>query len=69
MTDDEVASAPRLEEIDTDLRAALGGWTLVAHNASFERSFLGERIAQNAMLDSCEVAQLLFQIGRQLLQF
>lgn len=60
LTDEEVASAPPLESIDAELRAALGGWTLVAHNASFERSFLGERIAQNVMLDSCEVAQLLF---------
>lgn len=60
LTDEEVASAPALETIDAELRAALGGWTLVAHNAGFERSFLGERIAQNAMLDSCEVAQLLF---------
>ena len=60
LTDDEVAAAPPLAEIDQELRAALGGWTLVAHNAGFERSFLGDRIAQNAMLDSCEVAQLLF---------
>jgi DNA polymerase III epsilon subunit-like protein len=60
LTDDEVASAPRLDELDAELRAALGGWTLVAHNASFERSFLGERIVDHAMLDSCEVAQLLF---------
>ncbi len=60
LTDDEVAAAPSLESIDAELRSALGGWTLVAHNAAFERSFLGERIAQNAMLDSCEVAQLLF---------
>jgi DNA polymerase III epsilon subunit family exonuclease len=60
LTDEEVASAPPLGSIDDELRAALGGWTLVAHNAGFERSFLGERIAQNPMLDSCEVAQLLF---------
>ena len=60
LTDEEVAAAPRLEDIEAELSQALGGWTLVAHNAQFERSFLGERIAQNAMLDSCEVAQLLF---------
>ena len=60
LTDEEVAQAPALEAVDEELRAALGGWTLVAHNASFERSFLGDRIAANAILDSCEVAQLLF---------
>ena len=60
LTDEEVAHAPALEAVDEQLRAALGGWTLVAHNASFERSFLGDRIAANAILDSCEVAQLLF---------
>lgn len=60
LTDDEVAGAPPLAQVDEELGAALGGWTLVAHNAGFERSFLGDRIAHNAMLDSCEVAQLLF---------
>ncbi len=60
LTDEEVRSSPPLGELEAELKDALGGWTLVAHNAGFERSFLGERIAGNAMLDSCEVAQLLF---------
>lgn len=60
LTDEEVAAAPPLEAIDAELRAALGGWTLVAHNAGFERSFLKDTIAQQPVLDSCEVAQLLF---------
>lgn len=60
LTDEEVSGAPPLDAVEVEVREALGGWTLVAHNAGFERSFLGERIAANAMLDSCEVAQLLF---------
>lgn len=60
LTDEEVSQAPPLADVQAALRDALGGWTLVAHNAAFERSFLGELIAGNAMLDSCEVAQLLF---------
>lgn len=60
LTDEEVSSAPPLAAIDAELRAAIGGWTLVAHNAGFERSFLKETIANQPMLDSCEVAQLLF---------
>ncbi len=60
LTDDEVRDAPALADIEAELKDGLGGWTLVAHNAGFERSFLGERIAGHAMLDSCEVAQLLF---------
>lgn len=60
LTDEDVRAAPPLEAIDAELRRALEGWTLVAHNAAFERSFLGDRIAAHAMLDSCELAQLLF---------
>ncbi len=60
LTDDEVEGALKLHELDGQIRLALGGWTLVAHNGAFERSFLGDRIEANVMLDSCEVAQLLF---------
>lgn len=60
LTDEEVANAPPLGSLDAELRASLGGWTLVAHNAGFERSFLKDTIAHQPMLDSCEVAQLLF---------
>lgn len=59
LTDEELASAAPLQSLEGPLREALEGWTLVAHNAGFERSFLGERIADHAVLDSCEVAQLL----------
>ncbi|MFZ5446207.1 MAG: PolC-type DNA polymerase III [Myxococcota bacterium] len=60
LTDEDVKAADHLATIDPRVRDALAGWTLVAHNAAFERSFLGERIAANPMLDSCELAQLLF---------
>src|SRR4051812_37120917 len=33
LTDEEVSSASPLEAIEAEVRAALGGWTLVAHNA------------------------------------
>lgn len=59
LTDEELATAPPLSELESALLEALAGWTLVAHNAGFERSFLGGRIADHAVLDSCEVAQLL----------
>lgn len=60
LRDESLRAAPSLAEVTPDFVSAIAGWPLVAHNAGFERSFLGERIAPNAMLDSCEVAQLLF---------
>ncbi|MFO0594198.1 MAG: 3'-5' exonuclease [Myxococcaceae bacterium] len=53
-TSDSLASAA------DEIRAAIAGWTLVAHNAAFEQSFLGELISDAPMIDSWEVAQLLF---------
>lgn len=47
-------------EIEPELRTAITGWTLVAHNAEFERSFLRETLAQSAVLDSWAVAMLLY---------
>jgi len=41
----------------------LEGHTVVAHNASFERSFLGE-LHDRPMLDSCELTHLLFPAMR-----
>ncbi len=38
---EDVADAPRLEEVADALRSPLRGRTLVAHNAAFERHFLG----------------------------
>ncbi len=60
LTDSHLATSRPLAAVAPELMAALEGWPLVAHNGSFERSFLKELIADNALLDSCEVAQLLF---------
>lgn len=60
LQDDDVRDAQPLEALRGELQAALGGWTLVAHNAGFERSFLKDLVAQHAMLDSFELSQLLF---------
>lgn len=54
-----VAAAPPWASLAAELDEALGGWTLVAHNAAFERAFLRERVRANPVLDSCEVALLL----------
>lgn len=55
-----LSSAPQLEDIAAEFTSAVAGWSLVAHNGNFERSFLQSLIATNPLLDSCEVAQLLF---------
>lgn len=47
-------------QIEPELRAAIDGWTLVAHNAAFERSFLVDVLAKHRVLDSWAVAMLLF---------
>jgi DNA polymerase III epsilon subunit-like protein len=60
LTDADVQGAPTLEMVRPEIEAAMAGWTLVAHNAEFERSFLGSIIADGAMLDTCEVSHLLF---------
>lgn len=63
LSDALLAGAPRFDALEPEIHAALHGWTLVAHNAQFERSFLRETIAANPVLDSCEVAQLLFPLA------
>jgi DNA polymerase III epsilon subunit family exonuclease len=63
LNDATLANAPRFVDLEPEIRAALSGWTLVAHNAHFERSFLRETISSNPVLDSCEVAQLLFPLA------
>ena len=60
LQDEDVRDAAPFEALTGELREVFGGWTLVAHNASFERSFLREVVATNAMLDSFELSQLLF---------
>ncbi len=47
-------------QVEPELRLAIDGWTLVAHNAAFERSFLVDVLAKHRVLDSWAVAMLLF---------
>lgn len=47
-------------QVEPELRAAITGWTMVAHNAAFERSFLRDALATHQVLDSWAVAMVLF---------
>lgn len=47
-------------EVRPEVAVRLQGHTVVAHNASFERSFLGQMLDGLAVLDSCELTHLLF---------
>lgn len=58
--DDDVRTARPWAEVAPEVHAALSGWTLVAHNATFERGFLGALLEDSAVIDSCELAALLF---------
>ena len=61
--DDAVAGAPPLERMAGDLAAFIGGRTIIAHNASFDRSFLEHAGAapsrvRGPWIDSLEVVRL-----------
>ncbi|HYR55394.1 MAG TPA: exonuclease domain-containing protein [Myxococcaceae bacterium] len=60
--DADLAGQPAFEAFVPELRAALSGWTVVAHNASFEQSFLAELLEQidAPVLDSCELLHYLY---------
>jgi Rad3-related DNA helicase/DNA polymerase III epsilon subunit-like protein len=45
LTDADVASAPRIDELAKPIAAALEGRVIVAHNAEFEQSFLARCVA------------------------
>ena len=64
ISDDEVASAPSIEEVLPEVLEALSGRTVVAHNASFDRGFLetaasrmGLAVMDVAWVDSLEAAR------------
>ncbi|HSP81741.1 MAG TPA: exonuclease domain-containing protein, partial [Myxococcaceae bacterium] len=52
---------PRLAEKIPELRERLAGWTVVAHNASFEKGFLPDLLGpiRAPVLDSCELMHYL----------
>lgn len=56
----ELSAAPPLGAVEEEIAQALAGWTLVAHNAAFERSFLGAMVANATFLDSCVLTHLLY---------
>jgi len=60
MDEASLSGAPPFGAVEAELREALAGWTLVAHNAAFERSFLREVVGGSAFIDSCVVTHLLF---------
>lgn len=60
LDDGALSQAPPFGAIEGELRTALAGWTVVAHNAGFERSFLGPLLAQVPVVDSCVLTHLLY---------
>ncbi len=56
-----VAGRPRFEDALADLRLRFAGWTVVAHNAEFERGFFAGALEQCGapVLDSCELLHYL----------
>jgi ATP-dependent DNA helicase DinG len=62
LSDADLAGAPPFSEFVPELKQALAGWTVVAHNASFEQSFLSHILVDidADVLDSCELLHYLF---------
>jgi ATP-dependent DNA helicase DinG len=60
--DAALAGQPEFETFVPELRRALSGWTVVAHNASFEQCFLAELLEEidAPVLDSCELLHYLY---------
>jgi ATP-dependent DNA helicase DinG len=61
LTDESLTQAPSFASFIPDLTHALLGWTVVAHNASFEQGFLRDLLGQieAPVLDSCELLHYL----------
>ncbi|WP_224366891.1 helicase C-terminal domain-containing protein [Hyalangium versicolor] len=59
--DGMLAGKPRFGSDMAELREALSGWTVVAHNAPFEKGFLPELLGpiRAPVLDSCELLHYL----------
>lgn len=56
-----ISGCPRFEDALADLRSRFAGWTVVAHNAEFERGFFAGALEQIGapVLDSCELLHYL----------
>jgi len=61
LTDADLAGRPRFGTDLAELRERLTGWTVVAHNAPFEKGFLPELLGpiRAPVLDSCELMHYL----------
>ena len=58
---EDVDDAPSMDEIKDDLRAFFGDTTVIAHNVSFDRSFLRKHdlLARNDAIDTFELASIV----------
>ena len=61
LDDETLAARPTLATFAPTLQSALKGWTLVAHNASFEKAFLVSHLdaVKAPILDTCELVHYL----------
>ncbi|MCP3101063.1 exonuclease [Myxococcus sp. K15C18031901] len=61
LTDADLAGRPRFGVDMAELRERLAGWTVVAHNAQFEKGFLPDLLGpiRAPVLDSCELMHYL----------
>ncbi|MBZ4422734.1 helicase C-terminal domain-containing protein [Myxococcus sp. RHSTA-1-4] len=61
LTDGDLAGKPRFGTDLAELRERLTGWTVVAHNAPFEKGFLPDLLGpiRAPVLDSCELMHYL----------
>ncbi|NTX33743.1 exonuclease [Myxococcus sp. CA051A] len=61
LTDADLAGRPRFGTDIEELRSRLTGWTVVAHNAPFEKGFLPDLLGpiRAPVLDSCELMHYL----------
>src|SRR5438128_844424 len=57
-----LATQPSFGEYRAELKALLDGWTIVAHNATFERAFMDGLLEELGapVLDSCELYHYLY---------
>ncbi|MBI3182655.1 MAG: exonuclease [Myxococcales bacterium] len=60
--DADLKAAPPFAELFPTLKSSLAGWTIVAHNAAFEESFLAGLLGEirAPLLDSCELLHYLY---------
>lgn len=63
LDDEMVKNAPTIDKVEADLLAFIGDTPLIAHNANFEKAFLGAELKtklKNPFMDSMEIIALFF---------